>query len=248
MTQSGGRYSRNIALAPIGQSGQDALQDSHVCVVGAGGLGSVVLQYLAAIGIGHISIIESDRVEASNLPRQHLYTHADIGKPKIECALARLKEMAPDCEITTHPCRLDEYNWQKVIDANTVDVLVDCSDNFETRFLLNRISLERKTPLVAGAAIEFEGYVSTFKGYEKEKPCFQCFCPQIPSETVRPNCSTNGVFPPLIGVIGSLQAGEVVKQILALTPNLEGVIQFCNAKTGRFRSSVLKKDQCCKCC
>ena len=239
------RYARNITLDGIGREGQQKLLAARVLVVGAGGLGAPVISYLAASGIGTIGIVDSDRVELSNLQRQIIHETGDIGRLKVESAHDRAEEINPDVTIIPHAIRIDESNAPALI--ADYDVVVDGSDNFATRFAVHTACYQLNKPLVSGAIRAFGGQVSTFKGYLGEPhPCYQCFIPEQPPEIK--GCAETGVLGAVTGVIGSLQALEVIKEIVGLGESLSGKLLIYDALTTNFRTITLPKDPSCKLC
>lgn len=241
------RYSRNIALPEIGRDGQDTLFNSSVLVIGAGGLGSPVMLYLAASGVGKIGIIDGDRVELSNLQRQILYGDNSIGKSKVTEAAKRINELNPNVSVITYKKRLDKKNAAEII--SEYDIIADCSDNFTTRFIINDTCLALKKPLISGAATGFSGQISTFKPYlGTEHPCYCCFCPTLPPEDLLPNCLSGGVLGSITGVIGSIQATEIIKEILHIGQDLSGSIIIYDGLNGKIRKCALRKNKDCKVC
>lgn len=200
------RYSRHVILEEIGPTGQGLLLDAGVLVVGAGGLGAPVLQYLAAAGIGRLGIVDDDVVERSNLQRQVIHGVDDVGRPKVESAKEFVHGLNQDVEVETHPIRLDADSIDSIVPQ--YDVVVDASDNFPTRYLLNDYCHLNDLPLVYGAIYRFEGQVSTFT---PDGSCYRCLFPHAPEPGTVPNCATAGVLGILPGTIGCLQATEVVK-------------------------------------
>lgn len=246
-TYSFKRYSRNIALPEIGQQGQEALLDSSVLVIGAGGLGSPVILYLAAAGIGKIGIIDSDRVELSNLQRQILYSENSIGKSKAKEACISANALNPEISVIEYKERLNENNAAKFI--YEYDIIADCSDNFTTRFLINDTCFALKKILVSGAVTGFNGQISTFKAHiGNSNPCYRCFCPSIPPEDLLPNCSSGGVLGSVTGVIGSIQATEIIKEILEIGTSLAGNIMIYDSLRGVMRTTKLQKNSSCITC
>jgi len=241
------RYSRNIALSEIGQDGQEALLDSSVLVVGAGGLGSPVMLYLAAAGVGRIGVVDSDRVEISNLQRQILYGDSSIGKSKVDEAAVRIGELNPDVVVVKYKERLSEINATEI--ASGYDIIADCSDNFTTRFIINDICFSLKKTLVSAAVTGFVGQVTTFKAHLGEAhPCYRCFCPELPPEDLLPNCSGGGVLGSVAGVVGAMQATEIIKEILGIGKSLSGSIIIYDGINGKTRNINLKKNIDCKIC
>lgn len=212
------RYSRHILLPEIGQEGQEKLKKARVLVIGAGGLGSPCLQYLAAAGIGSLGVIDDDVVDDSNLQRQILFTTDDIGKNKAECVVQTLSSLNPFIQVEAHCFRLDISNAVELF--RQYDVVVDGSDNFATRYLVNDASLLTNTPLVYGSIYKFEGQISVFN--YKEGPSYRCLFPHPPEVGEVPGCGEVGVLGVLPGIIGSLQANEVLKILLSIGQVLKG--------------------------
>ena len=211
------RYSRHIIMDDVGPAGQAALLDTSVLVVGAGGLGSPVLQYLAAAGVGRLGIVDDDRVERSNLQRQVVHADADVGRPKVDSAREFVADLNPDVTVDTHELRLDSGNAPELV--ADYDIVVDASDNFATRFLVNDACTLAGVPFSHGAVFRFEGQVTTFTG---EGPCYRCLFPQAPPAGTVPDCSTAGVLGVLPGTIGCLQATEVCKLAMDYGEPLDG--------------------------
>lgn len=263
------RYSRNIALSQIGQSGQELLLDSSVLVIGAGGLGSPVILYLASAGVGTIGIVDSDRVELSNLQRQILFGENSLGKPKVDEALLRVKELNPDIKVNIYKMRFtieSHKDGKRKRENNNIsetsyfldshfptfqnyDIIADCSDNFTTRFLINEACIKSRKTLVSGAVTGFTGQVSTFKAHLGDAhPCYRCFCPEIPPEDLLPNCSSGGVLGSVAGVIGSIQATEIIKELLEIGTSLSGNILIYDGIKANVRKVKLNKNKECKLC
>lgn len=238
------RYSRQIMLADFDIEGQEKLKNASVLILGLGGLGSPVALYLAAAGIGHLHLADFDCVDVSNLQRQIIHENDDIGKEKVTSAAEKLQKINPSIKTTQHPKKMTEAELLVVI--NQVDVVVDCSDNFSTRFLVNRLCITTKTPLVSGAAIRFEGQISVFDLRDSESPCYRCLYDEIDDSNL--SCSENGVLAPLVGVIGSMQAIETIKLITGVGKTLQGRLQIFDAKTMSWRELKLKKDKNCPVC
>jgi molybdopterin/thiamine biosynthesis adenylyltransferase len=211
------RYSRHVIMDDVGPEGQAALLDASVLVVGAGGLGSPVCQYLAAAGVGRLGIADADRVERSNLQRQVIHGDGDVGRPKVDSAAEFVADLNPDVTVDRHDLRVDADN---VIDlVADYDVVVDASDNFPTRFLLNDACVLADTPLSHGAIYRFEGQATTVTGGQ---PCYRCLFPEAPPDGAVPDCATAGVLGVLPGVVGGFQATEAVKLILDEGETLDG--------------------------
>ena len=239
------RYSRQIILKKIGVVGQKKLLKSSVLIVGAGGLGSPIAIYLAAIGIGNIGIIDKDSVEISNLGRQIIFTTSDIKKNKSYTAINKLKKTNPDIKLKSFNKNLTTKNINNL--AKNFDVIVDGSDNFRTRFLINDYCLKNKKILVSGAISKFDGQVYTFNFSKKKSPCLRCFIPKMPSNPDVDNCEYEGVLSTLGGIVGSIQANEVVKEILEIGNTLCGHILIIDALGLTFRKIKLNIRSDCYC-
>lgn len=232
------RYARHILLPEIGEAGQQKLADSAVLVIGAGGLGSAVIAYLAAAGIGRIGIIDHDHVELSNLQRQIIHEDGDIGRLKVESAADRISELNPHCAVDIYPRRLVAENAASIIARYTI--VADGCDNFTTRLIVNAACMQSGIPLVSAAVKAFEGQLMTFPA-DGTSPCYQCFVPESPPEA---SCKETGVIGPLCGVMGSMQALEVIKALLGL-PTLSGKLLRYDALTHRQRISTLPRNAEC---
>lgn len=238
------RYARHIVLPEVGQAGQDKLLSSSVLVIGAGGLGSSAIAYLAASGIGKIGIVEHDRVELSNLQRQILFETADIGRSKAKATKDRVNEVNPDCLVELFEKKLTTENARELI--KNFDIVVDGCDNFETRFAVSAACLLERKTLVSAAISGFSAQISTFKPYlGKSHPCYRCLVPQTP--TRERNCSQEGIIGPLAGMMGSFQALEVIKELLEIGESLSGYLLIIDALTTGVRKVKLAKDSGCSC-
>jgi adenylyltransferase/sulfurtransferase len=237
------RYSRQIMLPQIGSEGQESLLNSTMLLIGMGGLGSPSAMYLAASGIGHLIIADFDQVELSNLQRQIVHHTDDIGKDKVDSAKAKMVAINPNIKVTTIK-DLNEDNLNSWI--SKVDVVLDGTDNFDTRFKVNKACVEEKKPLVSAAVIRFEGQLSVFKGYEKHQPCYQCLY-SVKGNSDE-NCVENGILAPVAGVMGSLQALQAIKVVLNLSEQLVGKLMMIDALDLTFRSVKINKDSACKIC
>ena len=235
------RFSRHLSLPEVGEEGQKLLSKSSVLIVGAGGLGSPAALYLAAAGVGRIGIVDADRVELSNLQRQILYATADIGKPKVVAAESRLSSLNPECVVESHPVRLDASNARELI--SNYDLVIDGSDNFATRYLVSDACVLAGKPDVYGAVFKFDAQVSVFGG---EAPCYRCLYPAAPQSS--PNCSEAGVLGVLPGMIGTLQATEVLKLILNIGTPLRGRLLVVDALDMEFRTLKLARRTNCAAC
>ena len=238
------RYSRQIILKKIGLTGQKKLLKSKVLIVGAGGLGSPIALYLAASGIGTIGIIDNDKVEISNIQRQIIFNSSDIKKNKSIVAAKKLKRINPNINILYFKNKLKKENINKIL--KNFDVIADGSDNFKTRFLVNDYCLKNKKILVIGAISKFDGHIYTFNFLKKKSPCLRCFIPRMPSNN-EDNCEYEGVLGPLAGIIGSIQANEIIKEILGIGESLCGSILIINSLNLIFRKVKLKKRFKCYC-
>ena len=233
------RYNRHIILSKIGQEGQDNISNAKVLVIGAGGLGCPVLQYLTAAGIGTIGVIDFDVVELSNLQRQVLFGTSSLGKNKAIVAKARLEDLNDAIEIIAYPEQLNHQNAVSLF--NQYDIIVDGSDNFETRYLVNDACLITNKPLVFGAIYKFEGQVSVFN--YQNGPSYRCLFPNPPEKDAVPNCSDIGVLGVLPGIIGSMQANEVLKVILDIGHVLSGKLLCYNALTSQTSTIKIKRNE-----
>ncbi len=242
------RYSRQIRLPDVGLDGQRRLERARVLIVGAGGLGSPVALYLAAAGVGMLRVVDPDRVDRSNLQRQILHAEARIGMPKVESAAIALRALNPRTRIDAVDARIGGDNVAGFLDG--IDVVVDGSDNFPTRYLLNDACVRLRKPLVYGAVQRFDGQVSVFDAGRRrgQAPCYRCLYPQPPAAGAVPNCAEAGVLGVLPGVIGMLQATEVVKLLLGVGESLVGRLLQFDARTLRFRELRIAVDPRCPVC
>lgn len=239
------RYSRHILLPEIGIEGQEKLRASAVLVVGAGGLGCPAALYLAAAGIGHLTLADSDKVDLTNLQRQILYRTESVGAVKVEAARATLKAFNPDVEVVGLSSRIDPEKALSLVAK--ADVVLDCSDNFKTRHALNRACVTHRKPLVSGAAIRFDAQITLFDLRKADAPCYACLFPEE-GEVEEVQCSTMGVFAPLTGVIGAMQAMEAIKVIARVGELLNGRLLIFDARTADWRSVRVAKDPACAVC
>ena len=239
------RYSRHILLPQIAYEGQERLTESHALIVGAGGLGSPVALYMAAGGVGTLTICDFDTVDLTNLQRQIIHTTESVGVNKAVSAKRTLNAINPDAVVNTVQDKSTEDAFEKLIAA--ADVVLDCSDNFATRYALNRLCFKLKKPLVSGAAIGFEGQVTVFDFRHQASPCYHCLFPDDGSETEM-RCSENGVFSPLVGMIGTTQAAEAMKLLMGIGQSLEGRLLLLDALNMEWRTIKLGKDHQCTVC
>lgn len=242
------RYARHIVLREVGGVGQAKIREARVLVVGAGGLGSPCALYLAAAGIGRLGIVDDDVVSLSNLQRQILFNTADVGTPKVDAGSAHLLALNPSIAIVPHRERLTAENAAALI--ADYDIVADGSDNFETRFLLNDACFFAKKILVSAAVTEFDGQLATFKAWDRNGayPCYRCLFPLPPPPGTVASCSETGVLGAAAGVMGSLQALEVLKQITGVGEGLAGKILVADTLAARFRTVALDPDPGCQLC
>ena len=240
------RYSRHIVLSQIGLEGQRRLLAARALLVGAGGLGSPIAMYLAASGIGQLVLADFDVVELSNLQRQILHTTKDIGRAKVESGEEALNNLNPDVEIVTINRVFDEDDDELRSEVEKADVVVDGTDNFETRFALNRACVATKTPLVSGAALRTDGQVTVFDPRDPDSPCYRCLYTEDSSEGEA--CSDVGVFSPLLGIIGSIEAAEAIKILIGAGDTLTGRVVVIDVMSMEWRELRLKKDPACPVC
>src|SRR5579875_836193 len=238
------RYHRHLLLPEVGPAGQQRLLDAKVLLLGAGGLGSPAALYLAAAGVGTIGIIDMDVVDASNLQRQVLHNMERVGERKVDSAKKTLTAMNPDVKVVTYDVRLGADNILDIIDG--YDVIVDGTDNFPTRYLVNDASLVKRIPVVHGSIFRFEGQVTVFSPYEG--PCYRCFVPEPPPAELAPSCAEAGVLGVLPGIIGSIQAMEALKLLLGLGEPLIGRLLAYDALEETFRTYKMQRDPACPAC
>ncbi len=236
------RYARHIVLREVGGTGQARIRAAKVLVVGAGGLGSPIALYLAAAGVGVLGLVDDDRVSLSNLQRQILFRTADIGRSKVEAGAQVLAALNPGVRVQTHDLRLTADNAPGLIAP--YDVVIDGSDNFDTRFALADAAYAAQKTLVSAAVTEFDGQLSTYKG----RPCYRCFNPAPPPPGNVPNCSETGVLGAAAGVMGALAALEALKEIAGIGESLAGKLLIYEALSVRFRTIILHPDPACPVC
>ena len=238
------RYQRHLLLPEVGEVGQQRLLESKVLLLGAGGLGSPAALYLAAAGVGTIGIVDMDVVDASNLQRQILHNLDRVGERKVDSAKKTLTAMNPDVDVVTYDVRLGADNVLDIIDS--YDVIVDGTDNFPTRYLLNDAALVKKIPVVHGSIFRFEGQATVF--YPYEGPCYRCLVPEPPPSELAPSCAEAGVLGVLPGIIGSIQAVEAIKLLLKLGEPLVGRLLAYDALEQSFRTFKIRRDPQCPAC
>jgi molybdopterin-synthase adenylyltransferase len=239
------RYSRHILLPEIGIEGQERLRAAQILVIGAGGLGCPAALYLAAAGIGRLVIADSDAVDLTNLQRQILYRTGSIGMPKVEAARSALNALNPEVEVVALHTRVAPETMATLVAA--ADIVLDCSDNFATRHALNRACVELRTPLVSAAAIRFDAQVTVFDLRQPEAPCYACLFPEE-GEVEEVQCAVMGVFAPLTGIAGALQAMEAIKLITGAGASLAGRLLLLDAKAADWRTVRVAKDPGCAVC
>ena len=239
------RYSRQIILKDIGILGQKKILSSRVLIIGAGGLGSPVAEFLSRAGIGSLGIVDNDKVSLSNLHRQSLYNTSDIGKFKVKIAKDKIKKINPNTKVTIYKIRLNNDNFKKII--NDYDYIVDGSDNFTTKFLLNDFCLKFKKTLVTGAISKFDGHIFTFNFKDKKIPCLRCFFQESNISDDLLNCESEGILGTVAGIVGTIQANEILKKILNIGKGLDGYIFILDLLNLNFRKVKIKKRKNCFC-
>ena len=239
------RFSRQIILKNIGTVGQKKILSSKVLIVGAGGLGSPVAEFLSRSGVGTIGIVDNDKVSLSNLHRQSLYNTTDIGKFKVQVAKNKIKKINPSTKMNIYKFRLNNKNFKNIID--NYDYIVDGSDNFTTKFLLNDFCLKYKKVLVTGAISKFDGHIFTFNFKDKNVPCLKCFFQETEISDDLLNCESEGILGTVAGIVGTIQANEVLKKILNIGTGLDGHIFIIDLLNLNFRKVKIKKRKNCFC-
>ena len=237
------RYARHMVLRQVGGPGQARIRAARVLVIGAGGLGSPVALYLAAAGVGTIGLVDDDTVSLSNLQRQILFRTADVGQRKVDAGARALAALNPGVTVNLHPVRLTAGNAGALFGG--YDIIADGSDNFETRFLVNDTAYALKKTLVSAAVTEFEGQLATYKAHDSVSPCYRCLFPAPPPPGTVGNCSETGVLGAAAGVMGSLQALEVLKEITGIGTGMAGRLLVYEALTARFRTITVPRDPGC---
>lgn len=239
------RYSRHILLDEIGIEGQERLLAGRVLVVGAGGLGAAAMPYLASAGVGHLTIVDDDDVDLTNLQRQILHTTANVGRPKVESAREGLLRINPDIDVELVSQRVGDAELDGLVAG--ADVVLDCCDNFATRQAVNRACLKHRKPLISGAALRFDGQVSVYDLRQTDAPCYGCLFP--PSEPApEAACATMGVFAPLVGMVGTVQAAEALKVLAGVGQTLSGRLLMVNAMTMEWTTMRLARTPDCEVC
>jgi len=238
------RYSKQIMLPQIDIEGQQKINDSKMLIIGVGGLGSPAALYLAAAGVGHIVIADFDQVELSNLQRQIIHSTSDIGDDKVNSAKAKLLELNPNITVTVANEIMHSDNLAFLI--KNVDIVLDGTDNFESRFEINKACVECHKPLISAAVIRFEGQISVFKGYEVDQPCYQCLYSE--QGDGRESCVENGVLAPVAGLVGTIQALQAIKVLLGIGEQLCGELLLIDGLDLSFRKVKIVKDSDCPIC
>jgi len=238
------RYSRQILLPGFDHEGQQKLLDAHVLIMGLGGLGSPVAMYLAAAGVGKLTLVDFDHVDLSNLQRQIIHNTKSIKQPKVDSAAATLEQLNPLVKTRCINQKLEQQALQELL--SDIDLLVDATDNFSTRFMINRACYNTHTPLVSGAAIRMEGQLSVFNFKNPDSPCYRCLYDEVGDEDS--SCSENGVMAPMVGIIGSLQAMETIKLLTNYGETLTGKLLVTDAMVQDWRSMTFKKAPGCPVC
>mgnify|MGYP003576221751 CR=1 FL=1 len=239
------RYSRHILLDEIGIEGQERLLGSHALVVGAGGLGSPVVLYLATAGVGRITLVDDDVVDLTNLQRQIAHSLARVGRPKAESAREAAAAINPDVLVQPVITRVGTQELDDLVPS--ADVVLDCCDNFATRQAINRACVAHRKPLVSGAAIRFDGQVSVFDTRLPSAPCYACVFPPD-QELEETRCATMGVFAPLVGIIGAMQASEALRMLAGVGTSLAGRLQMLDARSMEWNEMRVKRDRACRVC
>lgn len=239
------RYSRHILLDEIGIEGQGKLLAAHALIIGAGGLGSPAAYYLASAGVGKITLVDNDTVDLTNLQRQILHTTERVGQPKAQSGKQTLTQINPDIDIVALTERAQDERLSELVQGATV--VLDCSDNFATRHAVNQACVAGKVPLVSGAAIQFDGQISVFDPRRADAPCYAClFPPDQPFEEAL--CSTMGVFAPLVGIIGAMQAAEALKLVAGIGESLAGRLLLLDARSMEWTSIKIARNPACPVC
>lgn len=238
------RYSRQIILKDIGILGQKLISKAKILVVGAGGLGCPIAEYLSRAGIGTLGIVDFDKVQLSNIHRQSMYNTKDIGKFKVDVVQKKIKLINPLVKIKKIKKKINEKNIKNIV--SKFDIIVDGSDNFKTKFLLNKYSIKFKKFYISGAISKFDGHIFTFNFKNKNEPCLRCFYQTEPSDDIL-NCETEGILGPVAAVVANIQANEVIKKILNIGNNLKKHILIVNLKNLNFRKVKFNKKRNCIC-
>lgn len=240
------RYARHIVLRDIGGSGQSRLLQSHVLLIGAGGIGCPAIQYLAAAGVGTISAVDDDVISLSNLQRQVLYSEAEIGQPKVDAAAKAVRRLNPDITFHAIKERITTHTSAEILEG--VDVVIDGSDNFATRLIVNDLCLAARVPLVSAAIGQFHGQIGTFRGWETDAPCYRCFVGDAHDPDDCDDCATQGVLGAMCGLMGSFAAMEAIRALTGFGDNTKGKLHIFDGLKPAMRSLNLPKDPECRSC
>jgi len=240
------RYARHVVLDEVGEEGQLKLLNAKVLVVGAGGLGSPLIQYLAAAGVGRIGVVDDDTVDISNLQRQTIHRLDDVGRPKALSAADFVHRLNPEIKVDVHMTRLTRGNAEMIADY---DLVADGTDNFRTRYLLNDMCVQMKRTLVSAALLRFDGQLGVFKPHAGQAyPCYRCIFPEEPPADLIPRCETAGIFGAVAGILGSLQATEVLKELLGLGATMAGRLMLYDGLSAQIRIVKVKRRADCPSC
>ena len=244
------RYSRHILLDAVDLAGQARLLDSHMLVVGCGGLGSSVIPYLAASGVGRLTLIDADTIELSNLQRQVSYRTADVGQSKSAVMAKWVNQLNPEVQVRGVNTRVGEEELVRLCSESQVDVMLDCTDNFATRHAINRVAVQQHIPLVSGSAVRFDGQIALYDPRVASSPCYACAFPEQNEHAPASDgaCATLGIFSPLVGVIGAMQASLALRVVLSLADSSIGQLQTYDALNGEWLSFGLSKNSECPVC
>jgi len=239
-------YLRNIIVPEILEEGQGKLIKSKVLIIGAGGLGSAAIYYLVSSGVGNIGIVDHDKVELSNLQRQIIHNFSDLGKLKCQSAKEKVEKLNPDLKIDIFPIKIDKNNLSELV--QNYDLILDCTDNFPTRFIINKICFLEKKPLIFTAVKQFSCHISVFKAYENENPCYNCFNDNIYDSSFSLPIKEKGILGSIAGVGGTMQATQTIKEVLNIGDSLVGKIQIFDFLQNKSKILNLKKNPNCKIC
>ena len=239
------RYSRHVLLPELGVDAQQRFADAHALIVGVGGLGNPAAQFLAAAGVGTLTLVDADQVDLTNLQRQILFGTADVGRPKVDAAAERIAAVNPEVRVERVARRVGPQDLAPL--AAEADIVLDCSDNFATRHAINRACVAAKKPLVSGAAIRFDGQIAVFDARDASHPCYHCLFGEG-SDFEETRCAVTGVFAPLVGIVGATQAAEALKLIAPAGRSLAGRLLLVDALTMEWREVRVLKDPACPVC
>lgn len=238
------RYSRHLLLEDVGETGQMALKEAKVLIIGMGGLGSPASLYLASAGIGHLVLSDFDQIEVSNLQRQITYNSKDLGESKVEVTKAKLQQINPEIKVRSINKQMPEM--QLAMEVAMADLVLDCTDNMASRQLINKVCVENSKPLIVGAAIRLEGQLMFFDHRDNNSPCYHCLFPDSQEQTL--NCSNSGIIGPVVGNIGTLQALEAIKFFVGLPSGIKNKLKLFDGRSLDWQSFAINKDPQCKVC